>query len=339
MILVLTSPDDTHADRVCDLLDQADAPWFRFDPAAFPHSAQLTVTTGATGLVQRLLVTRDHSLDLAQVTALWYRRPQAPVVEVPGIDPSHNAALAEECQHLVRDLWETLACLMVPASYWVIQRAQHKISQLQLATALGFELPPTMVTNDPSALIAFSRAHNGQIISKPCMGLALQRTGYYQYTRPVTRRDLAAAETIHASPMIFQKLVPKAVEVRITVVGDQVFAVAIHSQVSHHTRYDWRRYHHDHTPLTPHTLPPALAAQCVALVARMGLTYGAIDMILTPNGRYIFLEINPNGQYLWVESRTGVPISAAIARLLQTGTHRTVANLVVSEGGIACLLE
>lgn len=77
----------------------------------------------------------------------------------------------------------------------------------------------------------------------------------------------------------------------------------------------------------------------MALVARMGLTYGAIDMILTPNGRYIFLEINPNGQYLWVESRTGVPISAAIARLLQTGTHRTVANLVVSEGGIACLLE
>ncbi|MEV4245300.1 hypothetical protein AB0J63_18065 [Streptosporangium canum] len=52
-----------------------------------------------------------------------------------------------------------------------------------------------------------------------------------------------------------------------------------------------------------------------------GLTYGAIDLILTPDGRYVFLEINPNGQFLWIEDATGLPIGAAIGDLLMSGVR------------------
>jgi D-alanine-D-alanine ligase-like ATP-grasp enzyme len=51
----------------------------------------------------------------------------------------------------------------------------------------------------------------------------------------------------------------------------------------------------------------------------MSLAYGAIDLILTPDGRYVFIEINPNGQYQWLEDMTGLPISRRIARLLIDG--------------------
>ena len=54
------------------------------------------------------------------------------------------------------------------------------------------------------------------------------------------------------------------------------------------------------------------------LVEKLGLCYGAIDMVLTPDGRYVFLEINPNGQYLWIELATGLPISDAICSLLMS---------------------
>ena len=50
----------------------------------------------------------------------------------------------------------------------------------------------------------------------------------------------------------------------------------------------------------------------------LGLRYGAIDMVFTPDGRYVFLEINPNGQYLWIEYQTGMPISDAICDLLMS---------------------
>jgi hypothetical protein len=38
--------------------------------------------------------------------------------------------------------------------------------------------------------------------------------------------------------------------------------------------------------------------------------------VLTPDGRYVVLEINPNGQYLWIEKATGLPISDAICDFL-----------------------
>ena len=48
----------------------------------------------------------------------------------------------------------------------------------------------------------------------------------------------------------------------------------------------------------------------------MGLRYGCIDMIITPNNEYVFLEINPNGQWRFVEEQTGMSIGKTIAQLL-----------------------
>jgi len=57
---------------------------------------------------------------------------------------------------------------------------------------------------------------------------------------------------------------------------------------------------------------------------RLGLEYGAIDLRLTPEGQYVFLEINPAGQFLWIELATGQKIADAIAGHLSTA-KRTVA--------------
>jgi hypothetical protein len=49
---------------------------------------------------------------------------------------------------------------------------------------------------------------------------------------------------------------------------------------------------------------------------RLGLAYGAVDMRRTPDGDYVFLEINPSGQWLFVEQGSGQGITAALARLM-----------------------
>ncbi len=48
----------------------------------------------------------------------------------------------------------------------------------------------------------------------------------------------------------------------------------------------------------------------------LGLCYGAVDMIITPENEYVFLEVNPSGQWGWIEELTGMKISKAIATLL-----------------------
>jgi D-alanine-D-alanine ligase-like ATP-grasp enzyme len=48
----------------------------------------------------------------------------------------------------------------------------------------------------------------------------------------------------------------------------------------------------------------------------LDLRFGALDFLVTPEGEWVFLEINPNGQWAWIEENTGLPITSAIADIL-----------------------
>jgi glutathione synthase/RimK-type ligase-like ATP-grasp enzyme len=47
-------------------------------------------------------------------------------------------------------------------------------------------------------------------------------------------------------------------------------------------------------------------------MARLGLSFGALDFVLTPDGRFVFLEINPNGQWMWLDDKLGFGITDAV---------------------------
>jgi glutathione synthase/RimK-type ligase-like ATP-grasp enzyme len=102
-------------------------------------------------------------------------------------------------------------------------------------------------------------------------------------------------------------------DLRVTVVGERVMAAEADARggeyavdVRFNTGVTYR----------PHALPVEVERKLLALVRRMGLEYGAIDLRLTPEGEYVFLEINPAGQFLYVEQAAGIPIAAAVAEHL-----------------------
>jgi hypothetical protein len=327
MILIVTASSDSTACHVMRKLEERGADVIRFDPAQFPSHASISVSYGKAGELRAKLSTEDAEVDLHLLDALWHRRPQCPVPSEQITDTSMRDYVQAECTNYLNDVWNSLDCLRVPASPAVIQRAALKASQLKAAGALGFELPDTVFTNSPDRFLELYRRHNGELVSK-LPGSALYAhfsTTVARYTRTVSKRDVGYAQAVQLCPMIFQAYVPKRVELRITVVGETVFAAEIHSQVSNHTRHDWRHYDFANTPHLPHNLPRNIEERCVQLVKCLGLCYGAIDMVLTPDGRYVFLEINPNGQYLWIENLTGLPISGAICALLTSGArgHRS----------------
>lgn len=322
MILILTEPGDTHSDFVIEKLEARGAEFLRFNPQDFPSKANVSIGYSACGQMQSRLRVNGTSIDLNSVQSVWLRRPGQPTPDIRIQDEAVRGLVAGECLGYLRDTWNALDTCWLPAPPAVVLRAQFKMSQLRLASQLNFELPPTLVTNSPDDFIEFYQQHNGQIISK-LVGSSFQQAAgneFVRYTEFVSHRQIGYASAIQHCPMILQAYVPKRLELRITVVGKQVFAAEIHSQHTHHTRYDWRRYDYDQTPHFEHTLPANIAGQCVQLVERLHLRYGAIDMILTPDGRYVFVEINPNGQYLWIEQKTGLPISDAICDLLISGS-------------------
>ncbi len=113
------------------------------------------------------------------------------------------------------------------------------------------------------------------------------------------------------------RLIPQAYELRITVFGEQVFACRLLSPDRDDTRaLNWE----DPQSLPPHeatTIPDHLAESCTLLVRDYGLAYGAIDVVVTPEGEHVFLELNPNGQWAWIEERTGLPLGNALIDVLQ----------------------
>jgi hypothetical protein len=318
VILILTGDADPHADRVIEALRQRGAEWVRFNPARFPSRAEISFSGTAAGRFQSLLRVDEETIDLERVTAVWYRRPEPPVPHEEITAPRVREYVADECRLTLNAFWHTLDRRWVPAPPSVIRRAEFKAVQLKLAAALGFEIPSTLLTSSPQTFLEFYRQHNGDVVSKlpgpsfvPSFG-----NDFMRYTEVVSRRDVGYARSVRYCPVLFQAYVPKRVEVRVTVVGKKAFAAEIHSQASNHTRHDWRRYDWYQTIYLPHELPRAVERRCVQLVDRLGLCYGAIDLIVTPDDHYVFLEINPNGQYLWIEDRTGLPISDAVCGLL-----------------------
>jgi glutathione synthase/RimK-type ligase-like ATP-grasp enzyme len=256
---------------------------------------------------------RGQEVHIDEVRAAWWRRPKR--IEAAASLSGYRAA---QWQELLASVWLTLPCAWLPGPPLALHAAELKLYSLMKATELGLELPETMLTSSPDDVADLFERHHGRIISK-LPGHSFHLTfgkEIARYTEPVTRRDLRTLSALDGHPLFFQPTIDKAIELRATVVGEQVFVAAIHSQETLHARIDWRRHYPAPIRHSVYEMPRHIAAKCVRLTQALHLRYAALDFIVTPEGRYIFLEINPNGEYGWVEDATGLPISAAIAEEL-----------------------
>ena len=119
-------------------------------------------------------------------------------------------------------------------------------------------------------------------------------------------------EGLGLTPMIFQQLIHKLFDLRVTVIGNRVFGCKIVSD-----QVDWRTAQSKpETLYTPFELDKEIAEMCLLMNQQLGLNFGAYDFAYSNEGEQVFLEVNPNGQWGFVEEKTGLPLSNAMAELL-----------------------
>ncbi|GAA3442876.1 MvdC/MvdD family ATP grasp protein [Planomonospora venezuelensis] len=314
MILVLSDRRDDAVEMVLPKLAARGAPVTWWDPGEFPAGSTLTAAF-ADGAHRIVLDTGSERLDLSEVRAVWRRRPNPPEPAAAVTDPSHRRHVVWQAEFLLDGAWELAPARWLPSRREVERRAHNKIIHMARAAELGFRIPETVYTNDPAELVpAYERA-GGELIAKQINSdeFTVDGAGHRAYTTVLTRRHLTSRHRLRYEPVILQPYVRKAVELRVIVVGGRVFTAEIDSQASRTARDDWRHYDDDRVSYRAHRLPDGLGRRCVELVASLGLTYGAVDLILTPEGEYVFLEINPNGAWGFVEEQAGLPVSDAIA--------------------------
>jgi hypothetical protein len=116
--------------------------------------------------------------------------------------------------------------------------------------------------------------------------------------------------------MVFQELIPKARELRVAWVAGEAFAGALDASGTSRGQTDWRRAAPEECRWQRGELPAEVSNGLRLLMSELGLAFGAIDLICTPAGEHVFLEVNPAGEWGMLERDLGLPIAEAIAGTL-----------------------
>lgn len=319
MILLLTTTIDPHADVLVDRLRRRQAECVRLNWDDFPQRLGLQIDFDDQGWHAALRLPLGRIFDCTAVTAAWCRRVPSAVANPTIVPMAARRLAAQESTNVLQGLVALLG-----DRYWMnhpqrMTIAEAKLSQLETARRLGFQIPRTRITNDPKAFRTFHTTLGGSVITK-LVGIVrdLTEDGVLIYTSELDESVLEESATVALCPTLIQEKVPKAIELRVTVVGTDVFTLAISSQEKASSATDWRRASLDELRQMGKAfdLPASDARRCVDYIQSYGLEYGAFDFILSPRDELFFLELNPHGAWGFAEQITGLPISSTIANYL-----------------------
>jgi|SRR5438477_2238491 len=317
-VLIITNDHDSHADRVIAELHRREIPVFRFHPEDFPQSCSVSIEI-QDGRIEGEIRTAHHRVELRDVSAAWFRRSRN--LHMGRV----NATSEKLADYVNAQSGATLAALIEALDTfwvvhpWVLRRAEVKALQLAEASKAGLTTPKTLISNDPARVAAFAGALGAaECALKPLHAIGVTDERGYHLPLTTTLPPGQSLDSVAMAPTIFQPYVQKAAELRCVVIGRKIFTAKIDSQGDDKTRRDWRGGRRPHEIFS---LPGHIEASIRRLMDSFGINFASIDMILTPEGEFVFLELNPNGQWLWLELELGLPLVASMADLLTTSRH------------------
>lgn len=320
-VLIVSNRHDAHVPLVTRHLEAFGASFFVLNTETFGDQVTGSGVVGSTNRLR--LYSGAVTIDLREVLSTWYRRPEMPAM-ARLVDREAQRFAQEEQKAFLDGLLASLECewLSHPSA---IRDAGHKLRQLEVAKAIGFTVPPTLISQTPREILEFrtsvGRPLAAKLIAKGPPRATTPAEQYVVFTQRLADEDLQDTAALGACAALYQPYIDKQFELRVTVVGKEVFTCRIDSQATERTRVDWRNYDLANTPHSAFGLDDKTKELCLKLVRHFGLNFAAIDLICTPSDEIVFLEINPNGQWGWIQELTGLPIAEAHARFLsETGT-------------------
>ncbi|MGW4029590.1 ATP-grasp ribosomal peptide maturase [Streptomyces sp. NPDC004838] len=302
-VLILTCEQDVTADMVVARLHARGVPLVRFDPADLPGEGALSAEY-VRGEFRGYLSTGGRVVSMDGLRSVWVRRPGEPASHAA--EPS--AWLTAESGQA---LYGMLDC--TPARWMndpgAAARARLKPWQLRTAHLSGFPVPATVITTYPQVARQFADQYR-QVVVKAVSG---RPPGDPPMALPTTLVPPDADfDDVAAAPTLLQRYIAKRADIRLTCVGEELFAAR---KTAEPGQVDGRYGETEHT--WEPTEVPSRVERAVALYKKLsGLAYGAFDFAEDAEGTWWFLECNQGGQFGFIELETEQPIADAVARWL-----------------------
>lgn len=322
-IIILSSADDPHAFSVAEGIRRMGGEvtiWYTGD---FPTSSWATIEFYGDRMT--LDIRGPHqSIVGAQPRTVWNRR-MSKTVDVSALHPADQTFGSAQSFDLRRSTVDLLGA----RSFWVNApqaqaRAILKPVQMREAQIAGFEVPRTLYSNDRTQILAFIRAMGGSVVFKQMALVGVWSDGarrFAPYTTVVTEQEIPDEPRTAAAPGIFQEILSRAYELRVTMIGERMFVTRLDPPHSDDAKIDWRLavMRGQTSRMTPGTLPERVAQSIRSYMSAMNLVFGCFDLIVTPEGRHVFIECNEAGQFLFVEEETGEAVLDAFVAFLMQG--------------------
>jgi glutathione synthase/RimK-type ligase-like ATP-grasp enzyme len=308
IILIITHSVDLHADIVQEKVLSLGGGCFRLNLDKFPKHYRLCVEADERSDSSFLVhEPSGEMVELNLIGCVWLRKKADFTFLSDDLSIQEKQFANNETEHILKSILFGLNC------YWMshpnaLNQAGWKIEQTKRAKKMGFSVPDSLVTNDPSKVQRFRDKHPEGIITKamssPYLGSDEVNVEDIEIdmmpTTLITDEMMEGIEGVKEFPTYFQGYVDKAFEVRVTIIGNSVFAARLNSQDSELTKVDSRSMAAE-IEYSLYNLPDDIACRCLSFIKSYNLEYGAIDLIVTPKGKYVFLENNPAGQFLYIE--------------------------------------
>ncbi len=266
----------------------------------------------------------------------WYRRGsigiKLPVSKI-GLHHKVQNHLSEELNYLRDYIYHN----SIDLGSRIKEINNNRLHNFVLARKCGLNIPSTKITTSKKELVEFWKKHD-KIITKPI------HNGYLSFEQDGTKYSCNGVEVVtnthlenlseRFSPSLFQEYIEKEIEIRVFVIGAEMYAMAIFSQNDEQTKYDFRNYNREKPNRNvPFKIDDQLKVKLLSFMKEADLDTGSIDLILTPNGRYYFLEVNPTGQFQWLSRECNYNIEKRIAEhLIKEHETRKAASLLPTDG-------
>ncbi|MCL4551794.1 MAG: RimK-like protein [Bacteroidetes bacterium] len=245
-----------------------------------------------------------------EITSIFYRQPvflrntpSVPLSTSEQLERSQWMAFLRSLSVFVQSSW-----MNFPRSTYL---AECKPYQLFLAKRIGFKVPSTLVSNDCKTI----KDHFTDKIIIKSLDTVLLREGndcLFTYSS-LDNLESLSEENVSSTPLLAQTYLEDKIDLRVTIVGNQLYAVKILSN-NKGIDGDWRVLPKNEIQYFDYCLEPQLEEFCKRLMRELDLNFGAIDLIETKSGIY-FIEINPTGEWGWITD-SNRQIDLSIARWL-----------------------
>jgi glutathione synthase/RimK-type ligase-like ATP-grasp enzyme len=302
-ILIHTIPSDVHAAAVQIALKSKDIPsqtWFMGDyPSHQVSTFRYKFGGGSNFLIRDRFDTLCSSTKFSTV---WHRRIPEFQSASPEVEEIDKVFVKNEISRFL----STSYPLVGVDAFWVndatkSQHCENKLIQLDAALKVGLKIPETLASNSPDDIRDFLKfLLPRKIIYKPLRGFSwiYKDRQLITYTKILNETDLPSDSLLQVCPGIYQEYIEKDFEVRVTIMGRHCVAAALYAP----DKEDWRMSSEKNELIAiAHSLPSEIEEMCIAMMKNLGIVFGCADFVVTPNGDYIFLEINEAGQFMWVE--------------------------------------